>query len=114
MASWSKSFTGADANFELLFECFELMGSLAVFHENDEAELERGAVSTATRCDVLAWTPVGRSGWNSAVARTLLQEIEDQSRIAALFEAGFAKGSERFLQLFIANFKLYAERMRWR
>lgn len=114
MTSWRKSFTGADANFELLFERFELMGSLAAFHENDEAELEKSAASAATRRDVLAWMPVGRSGWNSAVARTLLQELEEPSRIAGLFEAGFAKSSERFLQLFIANFKLYAERMRWR
>lgn len=107
MTSWSKSFTGADANFELLFERFELMGSLAAFHKNDEAELEKSAASAATRRDALVWMPVGRS----AVARTLLQELEDQSRITALLEAGFAKGSERFLKLFIANFKLCAEHM---
>jgi hypothetical protein len=71
-------------------------------------------LSAATRRDVLAWMPVGRSGWNSAVARTLLQELEEPSRIAGLIDAGFAKSNERFLQLFIANFKLYAERMRWR
>jgi hypothetical protein len=54
MTSWRKSFTGADANFEPLFERFELMGSLAAFHENNEAELEKSAASAIccyeTRC----------------------------------------------------------------
>lgn len=113
MTHWRKSFVGVEANFELLFERFELMGSLAAFHENDEAQLEQAAESTVARRDVLAWMPMGRSGWNSSGARVLLQELEDQARIAELLEAGFAKGSQRFLQLFVENFKLYAERMRW-
>ncbi|MCE1250156.1 MAG: hypothetical protein LWW82_05435, partial [Comamonadaceae bacterium] len=113
MTHWRKSFTGADANFELLFERFELMGSLAAFHENDEAQLEKAVEASAARNDVLAWMPVGRSGWHSAGARTLLQELEDESRIAELLKAGFAKGSRRFLQLFVENFKLYTRRMRW-
>jgi hypothetical protein len=114
MTHWQKSFAGVEANFELLFERFELMGSLAAFHENDEAQLEKAAESTATRSDVLAWMPIGRAGWNSSGARVLLQELEDQVRITELLQAGFAKGSQRFLQLFVENFKLYAERMRWR
>jgi hypothetical protein len=113
MAQWRKSFSGADANFELLFERFELMGSLAAFHENDEAQLEKAAEGSAARNDVLAWMPVGRSGWHSAGARALLQELEDEARIAELLKTGFAKGSRRFLQLFTENFKLYARRMSW-
>lgn len=113
MTHWRKSFTGADANFELVFERFELMGSLAAFHENDEAQLEKAIEASAARNDVLAWMPVGRSGWHSAGARTLLQELEDESRIAELLKAGYAKGSRRFLQLFVENFKLYARRMGW-
>lgn len=113
MTHWRKSFTGADANFELLFDRFELMGSLAAFHENDEAQLEKAVEASATRNDVLAWMPVGRAGWRSAGARTLLQELEDESRITEFLKAGFAKGSRRFLQLFVENFKLYARRMGW-
>ena len=113
MTYWCKSFTGADANFELLFERFELMGSLAAFHENDEAQLETRVEASAARNDVLAWMPVGRAGWHSTGARTLLQELEDESRIVDLLKAGFAKGSRRFLQLFAENFKLYARRMSW-
>jgi len=113
MTQWSKSFTGADANFELLFERFELMGSLAAFHENDEAQLEKTVEASAARSDVLAWMPVGRVGWHSAGARMLLQELEDESRVEALLKVGFAKGSRRFLQLFTDNFKLHARRMFW-
>lgn len=113
MTHWRKSFTGADPNFELLFERFELMGSLAAFHENDEAQLEKTIEASAARNDVLAWMPVGRSGWHNAVARKLLQELEDESQVAELLKAGFAKGSRRFLQLFVENFKLYARRMSW-
>jgi NAD-dependent SIR2 family protein deacetylase len=113
MTHWHKSFTGADANFELLFERFELMGSLAALHEYDEAQLEKTVEASATRKDVLAWMPVGRSGWHSAGARTLLQELEDESRIAELLKVGFAKGSRRFLQLFVENFKLHAQRIGW-
>lgn len=113
MMDWRKSFTGADANFELLFERFELMGSLAAFHENDEAQLETAVEASAARNDVIAWMPVGRAGWHSTGARMLLQELEDESRIVELLKAGFAKGSRRFLQLFAENFKLYARRMRW-
>lgn len=111
MALWRKSFIGADANFELLFERFELMGALASFQENDEAQLEKVFEASAGRHDVLAWMPVGRVGWHSQGARTLLQELEDESRNAELLKAGFAKGSRRFLQLFVANFELYARRM---
>lgn len=113
MTHWRKSFTGADSNFELLFERFELMGSLAAFHENDEAHLEKAFEGSAVLNDVLAWMPVGRSGWHSAGARTLLHELEDEARIAELLKTGFAKGSRRFLQLFVENFKLYARRMSW-
>lgn len=113
MTHWCKSFSGAEANFELLFERFELMGSLAAFHENDEAQLEKAVEASEARNDVLAWMPVGRSGWHSAGARTLLQELEDETRIAELLKTGFAKGSRRFLQLFAENFKLCARRMSW-
>lgn len=113
MTHWRKSFTGVDANFELLFERFELMGSLAAFHENDEAQLEKAVKTPAASNDVLAWMPVGRSGWHSSGARALLQELEDETRIVELLKAGFAKGSRRFLQLFAENFKRHPRRMSW-
>lgn len=113
MMSWRKSFSGADANFELLFERFELMGALAAFQENDEALLEEAFAASATRNNGLPWIPVGRLGWHNTGARALLLELEDKSRIDQLLQAGFAKGSRRFLQIFVENFKLHVRRMSW-
>ena len=113
MEHWCKSFTGADANFELLFDRFELMGSLAVFQQNDEATLEAASTASSTQRNPLAWMPFGRVTWREVATQTLLQELEDESRIVELMKAGFAKGSRRFLQLFIENFRWIASRMRW-
>lgn len=113
MERWRKSFVSVDANFELLFERFELMGSLAAFHENDEGELEKAAETSAARNDVLAWMPVGRSSWHSSTAQILLQELESGAHGAELLGSGFAKGSRRMLDLFIQNFKIFAHRASW-
>lgn len=113
MTRWRNSFVGTEPSFELLFERFELMGSLAALQANDEAELEKALAASPIRQDPLAWMPVGRAGWNNSGARTLLQELEEEPRIAALMEAGFANSSRRFLQLFAENFKFWASRMRW-
>ncbi|MEO3692204.1 SIR2 family protein [Roseateles paludis] len=112
MTDWGKSFAGVDAAFELLFERFEVLASLAEFQDNDEARLEAALASPAQR-EVLSWMPVGRAGWRTAGTRLLLQELEDEARIAELLKAGFAKGSHRFLQLFAENFKRFAGRMSW-
>lgn len=113
MTEWRKSFTGAEANFELLFERFEMLGSLAAFDENDEAQLEQAATAAAARNDVLAWMPMGRAGWHSSSAKLLQQELEDDAFILELLGAGYAKNNRRFLQLFAENFKRYARKMSW-
>jgi hypothetical protein len=113
MAQWQKSFVGVDANFELLFERFEMLASLVHFEENDEAQLEGEMESAQHRRDVLAWMPMGRAGWHSSSARTLLQELEEEGFVLELLHAGYAKDSRRFLELYALNFKLYAGRMSW-
>src|SRR3546814_651482 len=113
MERWRKSFVSVDANFELLFERFELMGSLAAFHENDEQELEKAAGTIAARNDVLAWMPVGRSSWHGSTAKILLQELERGTHVAELLSSGFAKGSPRMLELFIQNLNIVASRQLW-
>lgn len=113
MTPWSRSFIGVNANFELLFERFELMGSLAAFHENDEALLVKASESPSARQHGLAWMPIGRSAWHNDVAIKLLKELEDPVRITQLLEAGFAKSSERFLSLFVQNFKTLANGSRF-
>lgn len=110
MSDWKNSFSGVDSNFELLFERFEILGALASFDENDEAQLEQAA---KTRSDVLGWMPMGRAGWHSSSARVLTQELQDEAFIVDLLTAGYAKNSRRFLELFTENFNRFASRMAW-
>jgi hypothetical protein len=111
MGEWKSSFVGVEPNFELMFERFETLGSLASFESHDEAELENAA--KAQSLPVLAWMPMGRVGWHGQSARVLVEELESDGFAAELLSAGFAKNRRRFLQLFIQNFKLYASRMSW-
>jgi hypothetical protein len=112
MSDWRNSFVGTDPSFELLFERFELMGSLVAFEDNEEAQLEELHGAT-TRKVVLATMPIGRIGWHETQARVLLQELEDETLISDLLKQGYAKGSRRFFELFIVNFNLYAQHMLW-
>lgn len=111
MSTWASSFAGNAGDFELLFERFELLASLAHFQTNDEATLEQAAA--APHRDVLAYMPMGRAGWHQVGARALQAELEDEARLAALLAAGFAKGRRSLLKLFQQNFGRYASRMSW-
>jgi len=108
MTDWRKSFAAVDANFELLFDRFELMGALAAFDKNDEAQLKAKQNSAASN-DVLELMPVGRAVFGEAAPRTLLEELKDEARISALLKLGYAKGSREFLQLFINHFERYRQ-----
>lgn len=110
---WRKSFVGIEANFELLFERFEILASLAYFEEYQETYLEERHKTAQKAGEALEWMPVGRSGWHDATRRTLIQEFEHEPYTKALLKAGFAKNSHRFLQLFIENLNRFAGRMRW-
>ncbi|RCV90040.1 SIR2 family protein [Billgrantia montanilacus] len=110
---WKASFVGVDANFELLFERFETLGSLASFEDHDETQLEEAAKSTAAHNGVLAWMPIGRVGWHRQSAQILLQELQNEAFIVELLESGYAKNSRRFLELFVQNFKGHTNRMHW-
>lgn len=113
MCEWKPSFVGVDHNFELLFERFETLASLAALEENSEAALEAEAQAAATRStrDVLAYMPMGRIGWHESSLRAILQEIKSDNVARALLEAGFARGSPRFLELFLQNLQLYSRQM---
>lgn len=104
MTTWSRSFIGASPLFELLFERFEIMGSLAAFHEYSEAQLLAASQTTNAHQKEPVLIPFGRSIWNTSVSNILLKELEDPTKNTGLLNAGFAKGSATFLKLFIENF----------
>jgi hypothetical protein len=58
--------------------------------------------------------PVGRVGWLRQSLQSFKTELETESMAQALTTSGFAKGSRRFLELFIINLLRISEEMSWR
>lgn len=111
MSEWRSSFAGVSSDFELVYERFETLAALAYLEEDSEASLEQAFANTPH--GLFARMPVGRVGWHHASAATLLQELQSETMITALLNAGFAYKSRRFLELFIESLKRYADRMSW-
>lgn len=113
MSEWGKSFAGLSPDFELMFERFEILGSLVYLESTSETELEQSLASRGGDYSPLSWMPVGRIGWDSGNKTRLLHELRSEKTKAALFEAGFACRSPRFLELFLENLNRVAQRMSW-
>lgn len=111
MMSWRSSFAGVSAQFELVFERFEMLAAFAYLEEDSEATLEQAFANTPR--DTFVRMPVGRVGWNDLSANSLIQELQSEATITALLDAGFARDSRRFLELSIESFKRYAAKMSW-
>ncbi|NII10985.1 SIR2 family protein [Oleiagrimonas sp. C23AA] len=109
ISSWRSSFAGVSPDFDLVFHRFETLAALAFLEENDEATLEQAASNTPH--GLFARMPVGRAGWHSSSATTLIHELQSEATIAALLDAGFARRSNRFLELFVESFKRYVAKM---
>lgn len=109
---WSKSFTPPIPDFEVLFERFEILGSLAYLESSSQADIEAALSNDAPNSSI--WTPVGRSGWHSQVREPLIAEIQSSATQNSLLQAGFANGSENFFRLSIDTFNRIAHRMAWR
>jgi hypothetical protein len=111
LSEWSKRFAGLTPDFELMFERFELLASLAHLEGNEKAAFQQELAGEA-RTGWL-WMPVGRAGWHSSNANKLIREIQAEPMKAALIQAGFARGDPEFIDLFIQNFQRIAGRMQW-
>jgi hypothetical protein len=110
-SEWGKRFIGLAPDFELIFERFEILGSLAHLERNEKADIQQGLASNPQQG--WTWTPVGRAGWHESNADRLVSELQAEPMKAALTQAGFAKGDPEFIDIFIQNFRCIAGRMRW-
>jgi hypothetical protein len=108
---WAKSFVGISHEFELLFERFEILASLAFLDSAETADIEAALTNQASRN--WSWMPVGRSGWHDSVRDRLLKEIQSERMAKDLLGAGFARGREEHLRLSVTNFLRIAGRMGW-
>jgi hypothetical protein len=109
---WGKSFSSLEPDFEMMFERYEVLGSLIHFEGNDEARLEAG-MAAASR-EPLTWMPLGRVGWHGKNLGKITEELKSEPIKQALLRDGYAKGKPRVLELFIENINRLASRMSWR
>jgi NAD-dependent SIR2 family protein deacetylase len=100
-SEWGKSF-GASPDFELMFERFEVLGSLAYLGLTKKDDV-RSQLSVPPPHNI-AWMPMGRAGWHSQNRDKLVSDIGADPMKATLANAGFAKGDPEFLDLFVENF----------
>jgi hypothetical protein len=110
-SEWGKRFAGLTSDFELMFERFEFLGSLAHLERNDKASVQQQTSDSGQ--GNFAWMPVGRAGWHTSNGEKLVAEIQAERTKEALTRAGFGKGDSEFIDLFIANFRRLAGRMSW-
>lgn len=108
---WGKRFIGLAPDFELIFERFEILGSLAHVEQNAKAVVQQ-ALAGEPR-DGWVFMPVGRSGWHRSNADKLVSELRAEPMKAALTQAGFARRDSEYIDVFIENFRRMAARSRW-
>ncbi len=107
---WGTAFLGVPTDNALLFDRFEALGALVHLEENSERalkdQLENG--------DRKARMSVGRIGWRSEGRRSIEHELKSTPTRQQLLKAGFALGSEAYLDLFLENLSRVARWMEWR
>lgn len=112
MEGWSSRFVGLESSFALLFERFELLGSLAYLEQHEKEEVRRSLAEGSPRSS-WTWMPVGRIGWDTRNAEALIAEITGGSMKQALLKAGFGKGDDEFVDISLMNFNALSRRMRY-
>ncbi len=111
---WGKSFLGSTSDMVLLFERFEVLGSLAVFGQRYDLATLQKAKMEADRGQQFAYAPTGRFVWDWDNYRVLAQEMNDDATYkSALLNAGFARGSPDMVPVFLETLEQAADRMRW-
>ena len=109
--AWGKSFIGIVADFESIYERYEVLGSLTHLERNQKTEVQAGLAAETQRPG--AWMPVGRTGWNERNGDRLLSQIQSEPLKTTLLTPGFGKGHPETLDLFLPNYTRYTDRMRW-
>lgn len=108
-SEWGATFLGAPTDSALLFDRFEALGALVHLEENSESslrdQLEKG--------DGKVRMSVGRLGWRNEGRRSIEHELKSPATRQQLLKAGFAFGSEAYLDLFLQNLSRIARWMEW-
>jgi hypothetical protein len=105
-ADWGRRFLPLTPDFELLYERFELLGSLACLEEYAKDSLRQEIDKNSP-----VWMPIGRGSWHSQNTEKLVAELKSDSTGQALAEAGFGNSDREFVDLFLINFGALARRL---
>jgi hypothetical protein len=110
-ADWTADYTLADQEHTLLFEMFEVLGSLAFLTQATTAELKEAAERDKNQPFI--WSPVGRAAWDSENRSVILSQLEAPETRAELLQGGFGRGDEEHLKLSIENVRRIMARIGW-
>jgi hypothetical protein len=108
-SEWGESFLGIVADDQLLFDWFEALGGLAFLEDTSEQALNE----QLSRHDAKVRMPTGRLGWRDEGLRTIEHDLKSTERRTAIIKAGFALGSESYLDLYLTNLLRMSEWMEW-
>lgn len=112
-SGWSSEIAGRTSDFEMLFEEFELLASLAHFMGNDKMEIERAFTSEDPDQVRNFRTPFGRVGWDSRCHTALAKRLKDQDYVLELNDAGFGKYDPYISTYFMRKFDQMTSSMSW-
>lgn len=108
-SKWSESFIGLVPNFQVLYETWEIIASITYFERYSLDEV-RGILSDGNM-QRFPRIPIGRSGWNTQVRRTILERIKSNDFRQTLLDAGFGMGNREFLDGAVTCLERVADRI---
>lgn len=111
LADWGKSFAGLTDDFELLFDRFEILASLAYFEQETLVNLQQA--KSKRQGEQFAPTLMGRFVRRGSSHETVIQELQSDAMKLKLLDAGFARGSPDILALFVENLAFLVSRAFW-
>ena len=103
--AWRDSYAAVHADFEGLFDIWEILVSLAFL------ETRVGAQSDSK--SRWPWVPVGRNGWREQSRRRILKRISDGDLHPELIAAGFSGGQEERLAASVISYSEFVAGLRW-
>ena len=109
---WANDYALAGDQRTLLFETFEVLGSLAFLTAKVSTADLRAA--TASADPGFMFSPMGRAAWDSQARDRILSSLGEPLMQAELLGAGFSQGDQEHLQLALRNIRKLMARIGWR
>lgn len=111
LESWGSEYVGIVPSFEILYETWEIISSVIYCERYSLEELQRSMLNEGQ--PGFAFTPVGRSGWNTQIRNRIIRNIQGEELKRTLLNAGIGKGQGDFFDVSIESIERIAGRMSW-